>query len=60
VSGFASLVLVQTVVNVGMNLGMIPVTGLTLPFLSYGGSSIIVLLGGMGIVFSAYGARKGY
>jgi rod shape determining protein RodA len=60
VSGFASLVLMQAVVNIGMNLGMIPVTGLTLPFVSYGGSSIIVLLAGMGIVFSAYGARKGY
>jgi rod shape determining protein RodA len=58
--GFASMVLVQTMVNVGMNLGMMPVTGITLPFLSYGGSSVIMLLAAMGIVLSAYSARKGY
>ena len=58
--GFASMVLIQTVVNVGMNLGMTPVTGLTLPFLSYGGSSVIMLLGSMGIILSAYSTRKGY
>jgi rod shape determining protein RodA len=58
--GFASLVLLQALINVGMNLGMIPVTGLTLPFLSYGGSSIIVLLATMGVVLSVYAGRRGY
>lgn len=58
--GFASMILAQTVVNVGMNLGMTPVTGLTLPFISYGGSSVIMLLGTMGIALSAYSSRKGY
>jgi len=58
--GFASMILAQTLINVGMNLGMIPVTGLTLPFLSYGGSSIIMVLATMGAVLSAYAARKGY
>jgi rod shape determining protein RodA len=57
--GFAGMILIQTLINVGMNLGMIPVTGLTLPFLSYGGSSIIVLLATMGIILSAYASRKG-
>jgi rod shape determining protein RodA len=58
--GFASMILTQTLINVGMNLGMIPVAGLTLPFLSYGGSSMMVLLATLGLVHSAYAARKGY
>ena len=35
------IVLVQTVVNVGMNIGIMPVTGIPLPFVTYGGSSMI-------------------
>lgn len=57
--GFASMILVQTLINVGMNLGMIPVTGLTLPFLSYGGSSTLVLLATTGVVMAGYASRKG-
>lgn len=39
----------QTVVNIGMNLGLLPVTGITLPFFSYGGSSLLsfAILGGL-------------
>jgi rod shape determining protein RodA len=43
----------QTFVNVGMNLGILPVTGIPLPFLSVGGSSIITLLFSLGIIYSA-------
>jgi rod shape determining protein RodA len=57
--GFASMILVQAVVNVGMNVGMIPVTGITLPFLSYGGSSTLVLLATTGVVLAGYASRKG-
>lgn len=39
--GLVSLILFQTLVNVGMNLGQMPVTGITLPFFSYGGSSLL-------------------
>ncbi len=39
--GILSIFLFQSVVNIGMNLGIMPVTGITLPFFSYGGSSLI-------------------
>lgn len=50
--GFLILIFSQFVINVGMNLGLMPVTGITLPFLSYGGSSLISLFLGIGIVES--------
>jgi rod shape determining protein RodA len=50
--GVAAVVLFQSVVNVGMNVGLLPVTGIPLPFVSYGGSSIVTLLVGMGLVES--------
>ena len=46
--GAAFVIFVQMFINVGMNLGLVPVTGLTLPFVSYGGSSLLahfILLG---------------
>lgn len=40
-TGIVSLLAFQVVVNIGMTLGLLPVVGLTLPFISYGGSSLI-------------------
>ncbi|HNS52033.1 MAG TPA: FtsW/RodA/SpoVE family cell cycle protein [Anaerolineae bacterium] len=51
-SGIAAIVLFQTVINIGMNLGILPVTGLPLPFVSYGGSSLVTLMFGAGLVES--------
>ena len=48
--GVAAALIFQTVSNVGMNLGVAPVIGLTLPFISYGGSSIMSLYAMMGLV----------
>ena len=48
--GFASLLTVQFIVNVGGVSASIPMTGVTLPFLSNGGSSLVVLSAGLGIV----------
>ena len=56
--GFAILILFQTMVNIGVNLNVMPVTGLTLPFISYGGSSVISLALGIGLVESVVMRRK--
>jgi rod shape determining protein RodA len=51
-AGVGAVILFQTVVNVGMNLGLMPVTGIPLPFVSYGGSSFITLMLSIGLVES--------
>lgn len=57
--GLASMILFQVLVNVGMVMGIMPVTGIPLPFITYGGSSMISLLFGMGILQSIrMNARK--
>lgn len=48
--GLLSLIFFQSVVNIGMNLGIMPVTGIPLPFVSAGGSSLLALAVGIGIV----------
>ena len=50
--GMASIILFQVVVNVGMAIGIMPVTGIPLPFITYGGSSLVSLLVGLGILES--------
>ena len=48
--GVAAAVAFQTFINMGMCLGITPVIGLTLPFFSYGGSSMVTMFGAMGLV----------
>ena len=52
--GVAAWLAVQVVQNVGMNLGLLPVTGLPLPFVSYGGSSMVVSWLAVGLVDTAH------
>jgi len=48
--GIASALFVQSAVNIGVTLGLSPVTGMPLPFVSYGGSSLLVTLAAVGVV----------
>jgi cell division protein FtsW len=50
--GIASMISIQTFVNIGGVSGTIPISGVTLPFISYGGSSMLVCLMGIGIILS--------
>lgn len=52
--GTLGLFLYQFTINVGMNMALIPVTGITLPFVSYGGSSLVANLILLGMIFSSY------
>jgi rod shape determining protein RodA len=48
----ATIIFVQSVINIGMNLHLLPVTGIPLPFVSHGGSSLVTLLLGLGLAQS--------
>jgi cell division protein FtsW len=48
--GISSMLAIQVFINLGGLTGIIPITGVTLPFISYGGSSLILLLASMGIL----------
>lgn len=56
--GFGVMLFFQTIVNIGVNLALVPVTGLTLPFISYGGSSLLSLALGIGLVESVVSRHK--
>lgn len=53
--GISSLIGIQTLVNLGVMTGLLPVTGVTLPFISYGGSSLVMLMFSVGILINVSG-----
>ncbi|MCL5044661.1 MAG: rod shape-determining protein RodA [Deltaproteobacteria bacterium] len=50
--GFTSIILWQVVINVGMASGLLPVVGIPLPFVSYGGTSLVAMMFGVGLIIS--------
>lgn len=56
--GFFSIIASQVIINIGMVLGLLPVVGITLPFFSSGGTSVMCLYFGVGLVQSVYMHRE--
>lgn len=50
--GFVTMILYQQIQNIGMNIGLLPITGITLPFISYGGSSLISYMFGIALILN--------
>lgn len=50
VVGITALFMIQVLINLGVVVGLFPVTGITLPFLSYGGSSLVMLMASFGLI----------
>lgn len=57
-SGLAILIIVHFIINVGMNIQLLPVTGTTLPFLSYGGTHLLTEFTGLGILMGMRRYRR--
>jgi rod shape determining protein RodA len=58
--GILSVYLIHFIINLGMVVGILPVIGIPLPFISYGGSSLLVNMFMLGIVANLYRTRKNY
>jgi cell division protein FtsW len=60
VFGATTLIVVQAIINIAALAGVLPLTGIPLPLLSYGGSSLVAMLAAVGVIQSVYrGTRKG-
>lgn len=58
ISGIIGILLYQQVQNISMTIGLMPITGITLPFISYGGSSLIAYMTLIGFVFYIYSDER--
>jgi rod shape determining protein RodA len=60
ITGLVTTLAFQVFVNTAMAVGLAPITGLTLPFLSYGGSSMVMAFASFGLIAGARGERRGF
>jgi rod shape determining protein RodA len=58
--GVVTLIFSHVFINIGMNIRIVPVTGIPLPLLSYGGSSVLTSLIALGMLQNVYIYRKTY
>lgn len=58
IAGVLSVLFTQIVINIGMTFGLVPITGITLPLVSYGGSSLIASTLAFGMILSVYKERS--
>lgn len=56
--GISTMIFSQVFINIGMNIGIMPVTGIPLPFVSYGGSSLLIMMIAIGILQSIHLRHK--
>ncbi len=57
-TGIVAMLFIQVFVNIGMSIGLMPITGITLPLVSYGGSSLVSTAVSLGIILSIYKERS--
>lgn len=58
IAGVISVMCAQVFINIGMSFGLMPVTGITLPLISYGGSSLVASAVALGLILSVYKERS--
>ena len=58
ITGILAVMFSQVFINIGMSFGLMPITGLTLPLISYGGSSLVATSVALGLVLSVYRERS--
>ncbi|MGC9337320.1 MAG: rod shape-determining protein RodA [Candidatus Cloacimonadia bacterium] len=58
IAGILSYIVIQAVLNIGMNIGIFPVMGIPLPFISYGGSSLLVNTAAIGLIIKFDNERR--
>ena len=56
-SGITAMLFFHILVNIGMTIGIMPITGIPLPFMSYGGSAILTDFAAVGVLMNIYSQR---